>query len=63
MTTSQPKSEVFEIRYVWGPTITEAMELAQWLEKSDWIIHGNPAPMIYKGNYGIGVTLTRKSND
>jgi hypothetical protein len=57
MSTSQ--SRLLETRYVWGPTVAEAMELAQQLEWRGWIIQGNPSPMIWNGRYGTGVSVTR----
>lgn len=63
MNTLQPKSEpnvaVLETRYVWGATIADAMEQAMLLQHSGWRIQGNPAPMIWNGRYGTGVSITR----
>ncbi len=51
MTTS-PSSDnavVLETRYVWGPTIQEAMTKAQGMV--GWKIQGHPAPMTWNGNF------------
>lgn len=61
-TISQPRPRVIETRYVWGPTITETMALAQEMETRGWVIHGNPAPMVYMGHYGLGISITREAN-
>ena len=57
--TSQQSAKVLETRYVWAPTIAEAMTLAQSLKMRGWEVEGNPAPMIYRGQYGTGVSITR----
>ena len=64
MTTSQSnaKSFVLETRYIWGETIADAMSLAQNMEVFGWKVQGNPAPMIWNGRYGTGVSITR-TND
>jgi hypothetical protein len=50
---------MLETRYVWGETIADAMSLAQGMEVLGWKIQGNPAPMIWNGRYGTGVSVTR----
>jgi hypothetical protein len=59
MTTSpsSDKAFVLETRYVWAPTIQEAMTKAQGMV--GWKIQGHPAPMTWNGNYGTGVIITR----
>ena len=54
---------VLETRYVWGPTVSECMTKAQLLEWRGWKIQGNPAPMIWNGRYGTGVSITRIALD
>jgi hypothetical protein len=61
--TSQSKARVLETRYVWAPTIAEAMELAQQQEFRGWRIQGGPVPMIWNGQYGTGVAITRGVTD
>lgn len=56
---SSVKSAVLETRYVWGENITEAMGHAILMERNGWRIQGNPAPMIWNGRYGTGVSITR----
>lgn len=65
MRTSQyePKSFVIETRYVWGMTVSDAMELAKAMEPYGWRIQGNPAPMSYNGKYGTGVSISRHNYD
>lgn len=65
MTTSQSSGKAFvlETRYVWGSNIAVAMEQAMHMEKGgEWKIQGNPAPMIWNGQYGTGVSITRINN-
>lgn len=64
MTTSRfaPKSLVIETRYVWGKTVSDAMNHAMQMETLGWRIQGNPAPMSYNGEYGTGVSISR-AND
>lgn len=61
MSTSRSSSNVavLETRYVWGATISEAMDKAQQLEWRGWNIMGNPAPMMWRGKHGTGVSITR----
>lgn len=61
MTTSQSSVDavVLETRYVWGQTIEDAMAKARVMEWSGWSVQGNPAPMIWNGKYGTGVSITR----
>jgi hypothetical protein len=61
MSTSQSSVDgvVLETRYVWGKTLASAMGKALAEEKNGWKIQGNPAPMIYNGCYGTGVSITR----
>ena len=60
---SEPRSFVIETRFVWGKSITDAMELAMSMEKYGWKIQGNPAPMSFNGNHGTGVSISRHSYD
>lgn len=70
MNTSQSNAEkpvnsyadafVLETRYVWGRTIQDAMTMAHGMV--GWKIQGNPAPMIWNGQYGTGVSITRINN-
>lgn len=53
-----------ETRYVWGSNIAVAMEQAMLMEKGgEWKIQGNPAPMIFNGVHGTGVSITRVKYD
>lgn len=54
---------MIETRYVWGKTITEAMNHAMAMEKIGWRIQGNPVPMFYNGEYGTGVSISRQNDD
>jgi hypothetical protein len=57
--TSQSRARVLETKYVWAPTISEAMELAHQLEFRGWRVQGYPSPMTWNGTYGTGVSITR----
>lgn len=59
----KPKAVVIETRYVWGENLPTAMEMAMAMQALGWNIEGNPAPMIWQGRYGTGVSITRISND
>lgn len=61
MSISQLKAKAFvvETRYVWGETISDAMDLVRHMEESGWKAQGNPAPMILSGKYGTGVSISR----
>jgi hypothetical protein len=61
MSTSQSSVDgvILETRYVWGKTLASAMGKAMAEEKNGWKIQGNPAPMIFNGHYGTGVSITR----
>ncbi len=65
MTISQyaPNACVIETRFVWGKNISEAMRLATEMEHYGWQIQGNPAPMTYNGQYGTGVSISRRNDD
>lgn len=63
ITTSRSRAKVIEVRYVWAPTIAEAMELAQNMSFRGWKIQGNPAPMVWNDQYGTGVTIMRITAD
>lgn len=54
---------MLETRFVWGPNLPAAMEMAQSLEFRGWRIQGNPAPMFYNGVPGTGVAVTREVVD
>lgn len=64
MNTSQSNVDyaVLETRYVWGRTIEYAMAKAHVMEVLGWKIQGNPAPMIWNGQHGTGVSITRITN-
>jgi hypothetical protein len=61
--TSQSKARVLETRHVWAPTIAEAMALAQQQQFRGWRIQGPPGPMVWDGQYGTGVLITRGVTD
>jgi len=63
MTTSQSRSKVVETKYIWAPTIQEAMDMAAQMKPHGWFIEGNPAPMTLQGRYGTGISITRATND
>lgn len=57
------KAYILETRYVWGEDLESAMERALAARKHGWEVQGNPAPMVYNGQYGTGVSITRMSHD
>lgn len=65
MNTSQSKSRplILETRFVWGETVPDCMERAQSMRMRGWMIQGNPAPMMWNGKHGTGVSVTRVSTD
>lgn len=62
ISTSPQNAKVLETRYVWAPTIAEAMTFAESLKMRGWQIEGTPAPMSFRGQYGTGVSITRVSD-
>lgn len=60
---SQSGSKIIESRYIWAPTIQEAMDTAHSLRLRGWRVQGNPAPMFFLNKYGTGVTIMRVVND
>lgn len=60
MNTNTSQSRLLETRFVWGPSLPAAMELAQQLEFRGWKTQGNPAPMFYNGVPGTGIAVTRE---
>lgn len=63
MNTSPSRCRVVETKYIWAPTIQEAMDKARSMEPDGWHVEGNPAPMTLKGEYGTGISITRATND
>lgn len=63
MNTSQQRSKVVETRFIWAPTIQEAMDKAKMMESGGWRVEGNPAPMNLWGEYGTGISVVRATND
>lgn len=54
------KAKVIETRYVWGPDMETCMKEAQRMCKyGRWHMEGNPAPMMYNGEHGTGVAISR----
>lgn len=51
-----------ETNYIWGRTIADAMTLAAELQMLGWEVQGNPSPMVWNGEYGTGVSITRVMN-
>lgn len=60
---SPSKSRVVETRYIWAPTIQEAMDKAGTMRLGGWQVHGHPAPMKLFNEYGTGITIIRVTND
>lgn len=63
MNTSQQRSKVIETRFIWAPTIQEAMNKAADMAFSGWTVEGNPAPMTLSGEYGTGISVVRVTNE
>ncbi len=59
MNTSLSKAKVVETKFVWAPTIQLAMDKAASLKIQGWNVEGNPAPMVFRGQYGTGVAISR----
>lgn len=62
MNTSPPSSKVIETRYVWGRNIEECMEMAHAMMANGWVIEGNPAPMVFEGRHGTGISICKVIN-
>jgi hypothetical protein len=56
-------ARIIETKYIWAPTIAGAMERAAQLEPYGWTVEGNPSPMIFRGRYGTGISISRISSD
>lgn len=62
--TSRYAAKVIETRFVWGPTVESCMAHAQEMtEYGRWAIQGNPAPMIWCGQFGTGVAISRVNDE